>query len=203
MQPSSIASWQHIFLDTSVIIDLIIPPERLTNNPNHQERVIITQDLFHYFFQKDETNKGNQQLWFYISAITISELKKSQTNNDLVDDLISLLSCGNVTFVDYTKETAQFLQKNYYNYLPENPLREIVAELEKELAALGAATARKWIHDDLKIATSAKTLKRMDALLTGDLKTFVPLAKRMDLNVYYTRDLPRDMFNHLDTTKEF
>lgn len=203
MQLTSIDTWHHVFLDTTVIIDFICSPDRINNNPSHRQRVINTHDLFKYFSNKDELDKNNQQIWFYISAITISELRKHQTNDELIDDLIMLLNCGNVTFVDYTKETAQFLQKNYTNYLPGNQLKEIITELEKELATLGAATARKWIQDDLKIAASAKMLKKLDVLLTGDQKTFLTLALAMDLNVHYTKELPRNMFDDLDTSVQF
>ncbi len=132
-------------------------PERLHKNLDHQQRVINTRDLFKFFYERDELNKSATPTWFYISAITISELRKIQSD-ELVEELINILSCGNVTFVDYTKETAQFLQKNYTNFLPSNQLKELLVALEKDLV-LGAATARKWIQDDLKIAATQRSLK--------------------------------------------
>ncbi|MEJ7679689.1 MAG: hypothetical protein WKG06_17880 [Segetibacter sp.] len=42
---------------------------------------------------------------------------------------------------------------------------------------MGAISARKWIDDDVKIAGSAKMVRKLDALLTGDYKTFLPVAK--------------------------
>ena len=41
-----IAEWQHIFLDTCVIIDLLQNPEKFQKNPEHQQRIIDTKNLF-------------------------------------------------------------------------------------------------------------------------------------------------------------
>lgn len=64
---------------------------------------------------------------------------------------------------------------------------------------MGAINARKWIDDDVKIAGTAKMVRKLDALLTGDYKTFLPVAKQLGLPVYYTKDIPVDMFGELKT----
>ncbi len=185
------------FFDTSVICDYLTLPERLVKNPDVQERVKKTHQLFEIFKQRDQKDQS-KKLWFYVSAITITELRKFQRSEDVLSDIVNLVNTGNVVFVDFSKEVAEYLHKNFTSYLSDNSLREFTANLEK-LTDMGAMSARKWIDDDVKIAGTAKMVRKLDALLTGDYKTFLPVAKQMGLPVYYTKDIPVDMFGELKT----
>lgn len=74
MATTSIQDWQHIF-DTSVICDYLTLPERLTKNPEVQERVKKTHQLFEIFKQREQKDQSKRTR-FYVSAITITELRK-------------------------------------------------------------------------------------------------------------------------------
>ena len=79
----TISNWKYIFLDTSVIIDLLQNPEKLKKNKKHYDRVVDTKKLFDYFDLSKE--KSDRSFAFYISSITVSELSV-----DLETDLFEL-----------------------------------------------------------------------------------------------------------------
>ncbi|MEJ7678842.1 MAG: hypothetical protein WKG06_13485 [Segetibacter sp.] len=88
------------------------------------------------------------------------------------------MNTGNVVFVDFSKEVAEYLHKNFTSYLSDNSLREFTSNLRKANMIWVQSVARKWIDDDVKIAGSAKMVRKLDALLTGDYKTFCLLQSK-------------------------
>ena len=192
-----IESWKYIFLDTSVIIDLLQNPSRFDKNKNHQQRIIDTQKLFNYFNDCKEI-KGKEYV-FYISAITISELSVA-IDTDLLDILLILLNSGDITFVDFTKEIAFNLSRNIREQAPDYSINQILSHLEKELKGDNQITnTRNWVDNDFKIVSTAKSLRRLDVVLTADRRTFIPICQKLDIPYIETSDLPKDMFNEIKT----
>ena len=186
-----IENWEHIFLDTSVIIDLFVNSDSLINNKPVQERVINTQKLFDYF------NKVDKTFTFYVSAITIAEMTRGNKEK-LIDALFVFFGNSNLTFVDYTKEIAIQISKNIKEYIPEYNYNQLISQLKKEIKNdTDVINARNWITDDLKIVSSAKSLNKIDVVLTADKKTFVPIAERLKLPILQTNNLPKDLFNDI------
>jgi hypothetical protein len=97
-----IEDWKSILLDTGVIIDYLTLPERITKNDKHKKRVENTHKLFKYF---SETSLENKRILF-VTAITLSELRKRIGDETILKTIVSLFNTSTVLFVDFTKEMA-------------------------------------------------------------------------------------------------
>lgn len=192
-----IEKWKYIFLDTSVIIDLLLDANKFNKNIPVQKRINDTKKLFKYF--SDSNTFLEKQYVFYISAITVSELT-ANLDKDLTLVLLRLFSAGDLTFVDFTKDIALTITNNIKQYLPNYSINQFISQLEKKLKDDNTVfNKRNWIIDDLKIASSAKSLKKLDVVLTADKKTFSPICVQLDIPFVETSNLPKDLFDDINT----
>ena len=200
MKPSKpIKEWKYVFLDTSVIIDFLQNPEKHAKNPIVQKRIALTQKLINNL---GASNNGSRCL-FYVSAVSLSELIKSSRPENIAQEVALIFNTSDVVFVDFTKNIANFLQRSLENYLPDGQKHTFIKQLEKELNDKNVYNARQWVSDDLKIAATASTVKKLDALLTADKNTFYPIAEKLEIPCLVTEDIPLDLFGELDTEHVF
>jgi len=191
----TISNWKYIFLDTSVIIDLLQNPEKLKKNKKHFERVRDTKKLFDYFDLSKE--KSDKKFIFYISSVTISELTVD-LGTDLFELLLNLFKSGDLTFVDFTKEIAFSISKNVRDFVPDYSYNQLVNHLQKNINKENSiVNTRNWIEDDLKIACSANMLNRLDVVLTADEKTFSPICEKLKIPHIQTSNLPKNLFDEI------
>ncbi|MFK5855391.1 MAG: hypothetical protein QM503_04610 [Bacteroidota bacterium] len=190
-----IKEWKKVFLDTTVIIDFLLSPDRFEKNPSVKQRITATHKLLEYLISNPK-----DEVYFYISAVTLAELTKIGESGTLDDQLLELFSGSNIVFVDYTCETAIDINTNLKKYLPNYSVNQFLGKLESIKKDGGEFyQARQWVNDDLKISSVANSLKYIDVVLTGDNKTFVPIANMMNLPVLYTQNIPFDMFGEVDS----
>jgi hypothetical protein len=201
MKPTKrIAEWRHIFLDTSTIIDYLSDANRLDKNPEHKRRVELTQQVINNL--RDNPLKGddtkNRRRWFYISVITLVELRKMVSEN-VAEDLVRLFEFADVEFVEFSQTTALSLNRALQNYLPDGQKHQFIKFIENEWREQRVANVRQWVADDLKICGTAKSLKKLDVVLTGDHKTFKVFADKFDLPclAMQDEDLPKDLFGEI------
>jgi hypothetical protein len=135
----------------------------------------------------------------YISSVTIGELRKFPSS-DNAELLVQTLIDHDVIFVDYTKRIATDLLNNLQTYLPDGKKFQFIKHLEKVLHKEGVASARQWIEDDMKIVACAKSIKKIDAVLTSDTRTFLPIAEAMEVPCITMNEdnFPKDIFGQLD-----
>lgn len=184
-------------LDTSFIIDFLSDPERFHKNPEVKRRIEIAHRVMEILSAYDkEGNKSRRN--FFISAVTLGELRKLSVEN-LAKDLVFLFGAGDVTFVDYTKDIALLLQRSLEDSLPSGQKHQFISFLEKELKARNYANARQWVSDDLKIVASAKSVKRLDVVLTSDKNTFKLIADTLDVPCVsmFMEDFEQDLFGDI------
>ena len=192
-----IEKWKYIFLDTSVIIDLLLDANKFDKNVPVKKRINDTKKLFKYF--SNSNTFLEKQYVFYVSAISVSELT-ANLDKDLILVLLRLFSAGDLTFVDFTKDIALTITNNIKQYLPNFSINQFVSQLEKELKDDNTVfNKRNWIIDDLKIASSAKSLKKLDVVLTADKKTFSPICIKLEIPYVETSNLPKDLFDDINT----
>jgi len=190
-----IEDWKNVLLDTSVIIDFLMIPERIINNDVAKNKVQNTHKLFKYFEDSASDNKRT----LFITAITLSELRKITTDTTVIDILVNLFSSSDVVFVDFTKEMAMQIHTHMDLLGKEPHLNKFLKDLTTDLNKSDVYQASGWVSDDLKIVATAKFFKgKIDVVLTGDGKTFVPLAQRFDVPVVNTMSLPKDLFDGID-----
>ncbi len=200
MKPNKpIKEWKYIFLDTSVIIDFLQNPEKHTKNPKVQKRIELTQKLINNL---GVSNNGNRCL-FYVSAVSLSELIKSSRPENIAQEVALIFNTSDVVFIDFTKSIANFLQKSLENFLPDGQKHTFIKQLEKSLKEQNFNNARQWVSDDLKIAATASTIKKLDVLLTADRNTFFPIAEKLEIPCLVTDDIPIDLFGELDIESIF
>lgn len=191
-----ISDWKNILLDTSVIIDYIMNPEKIKNNDKVKTKIVNTHKLFEYF----NSTVNDTKRTFFISAITLSELrKKVMHDRSILESLLLIFNSSDLVFVDFTKEMAMQIHTHQEQLEQDPHLNKFLKELETDLNKDGIYQASGWVSDDLKIVATAKFFKgKIDAVLTGDEKTFVPIAERFGIPVVNTFKLPLDMFDQLD-----
>lgn len=173
-----IKSWKRVFLDTSFIIDYMSNYKNFDKNPQHQERILLAHKIMNILEAGSKENKS--VIEFYISAITIVELRK-MTAPDIARELIMILNSYNVVFIDFTKNIANTVNRSLEHYLADSTKHQFISRLEKEAARSGIMSARQWVSDDLKIIASANAIKDLDIILTCDTKTFKPIADKFEL----------------------
>jgi len=189
-----IKEWKSIFVDTGIIIDYCKDPNRFEKNEQEKKRILTVHSLFDYFDKRKE-NGYNWKL--YISAITISELTKGKSNYS-IEELIELFNNPETTIINYSYKIAKNTLKKISEEDPNSIklFKDLVNTLKNENSSINA---RKWISDDLKIAMSALSLNsQIDAVLTNDRKTFLPIAKFLGINVISVEDIPLDLFGNIE-----
>ncbi|MBX2928872.1 MAG: hypothetical protein KF852_13635 [Saprospiraceae bacterium] len=198
MKPTKpVKDWKHIFLDTSFIIDYLADPNKQRKNPEFQQRIDLAHQLMEILGNYELSEKKEKRN-FYISAVTIAELRKLAPANT-AKDLVLLFNTGDVTFIDFTKDIALKLNQNLEQYLPAGQKHQFIAYLEKELKSKQVGNARQWVSDDLKIAACAKSVKNLDAVLTSDKNTFKLVADMLELPCVsmFKEEFANDLFGDI------
>ncbi len=198
MKPTTpIADWQNILLDTSFIVDYLSDPARFAKNPEVQRRIEIAHRVME-ILSAYEKEDGKSRRNFFISAITVSELRKLVAENT-AKELVLLFGAGDVTFVDYSKDIALLLNRSLEESLPKGQKHQFIAYLEKELVARNFANVRQWVSDDLKIVASAKSIKKLDVALTSDKNTFKLIADTLEVPCVsmFQEDFEQDLFGDI------
>lgn len=192
-----LAEWQHILIDTSVLVDYFSDATRYEKNPTVKKRIELSQKVLNTLAEM-ELPEGKKRC-IYISAVTIGELRKLP-ESDNVNLLVETLIEHDVIFVDYTNRIATDLLINLEKYLPLGQKYQFLAHLEKVLKTEGVASARQWIEDDMKIVACAKSIKKLDVVLTCDARTFLPIAEAMEVPCITMDEdyFQKDIFGNLD-----
>ena len=106
-----ISDWIYILLDTSFIIDYLSDPGKYKDNPVKKENIELAKQIM--LLLSSDKRKVKPQ--FYISSITIGELKRLESDS-IAKKIISCLSAGDVTFLSYGKTEAEILNKTVYEW---------------------------------------------------------------------------------------
>ena len=202
MKPTKpITEWKNIFLDTSFIIDYFTYGKSDIKDQLTKERRELVNSLMEILSNYD-LEGGNQKRNFYISSLSVTELRKLEKDN-VAKELVRIFSASDVTFVDYTKNIALALNRSLETHLPEGQKHQFLSYLEKELKYSNVVSARQWVTMDLMIAGSAKSVKNLDVVLTSDKKTFKLIADTLDLPclAMFKEEIDFDLFGKISIAK--
>ena len=196
-----IKDWRHIFLDTSVIIDLTINEDTLKDDAI-KERVVFTKKLFSII--KDIRNREKKQAFYYVSSVTIGELITLDGRHPR-QNVVTTLKSENLEVIDYSSEVATDLSQNIGKIIPNQEYKSLFKSLRNNIAAKAVNIGRNWIKDDFKICFCARSVKELDVILTADKNTFLPIGRRLGLPVLSTcgNDIPLDFFNEINIDYNF
>ena len=192
-----ISEWRYILLDTSFVVNYLSDPTRFASNPVKKENIELAKSIMELL--SSEQRKIKPQ--FYITSITIGELKRLETES-VAKKIIETLSAGDVTFLPYGKIEAEVLNKVVFAWKKEKQPKVTQKQLEDDCRNSGCTNFRNWISDDMKILSCVKQLcqqKRLDVILTSDERTFLPIAELMELPclVLKKENFPTDLFGEL------
>ena len=200
-----IKDWRYIFIDTSTILDFIKIPARFSKNPAEQTRIELAHKIIRALeeVEKSRTDK-KQRIVLYVSAISLFEIRQLEKDKTVYDTIVQLFSNFDVTIISFNKKSAEALTIGLDEVLPDaqkkHYLKSLAVQREKDIPA---QNAKEWISDDLKILACAKSLPKdkLDVILTGDIRTFQPIADALELPCLptYQKYLPTDLFGELDT----
>ena len=192
-----ISDWIYILLDTSFIIDYLSDPGKYKDNPVKKENIELAKQIM--LLLSSDKRKVKPQ--FYISSITIGELKRLESDS-IAKKIISCLSAGDVTFLSYGKTEAEILNKTVYDWKKQKQPKITQRQLEEDCRRNGCSNYRSWISDDMKILSSVKNQydhSKLDVILTSDEKTFLPIANMMELPclVLKRENFPKTLFGEI------
>ena len=91
-----ITEWKNIFLDTSFIIDYFTYGKSDIKDQLTKERRELVNSVMEILSNYD-LEGGNQKRNFYISSLTITELRRLVTDN-VAKELVRIFSASDVTF---------------------------------------------------------------------------------------------------------
>jgi hypothetical protein len=193
----TISEWKHVFLDTSFIIDYLSDAEKFDANPKKKENIEISKRVMECLSLKNRNEKPQ----FYVTSITIGELRRLETAS-IFRKIIEILSSGDVTFIPYRKEEAIEVNNIIEMYKKTKAPKLSLKDLEKAQKESGCINYRSWVSDDMKILSCAKILydrKQLDVILTSDEKTFLPIAKFLGLpcSLLNNKHFPNDVFGEI------
>ena len=163
--------WEHIFLDTTVIINLLLSLKTGVTDPV----AIFTNKLISYLNNNNSGSGRKRQ--FYVSSVTISELL-SKTPNGKAVAIINAINSENVTFVAFDNDIAELLNNTYHALLGKAALNDFARQLswpEHDLVL-----AREWIQRDTMILASSQYVQA-DVILTSDKRTMYKTAKQASI----------------------
>jgi hypothetical protein len=191
----NISDWRYILLDTSFIIDYLSDPDKLNLNPVKKENCILAKKIMDFI----SSNKNRPT--FYVSSITIGELKRLETQS-IAKKIINCFSAGDVTILPYGKMEAEILSNTVFEWKKQKQPNVTLKQLEEDCKKNGCSNFRAWISDDMKILSCVKALcskGKLDVILTSDERTFLPIANFMGLPcaVLKQDNFPKDLFGEL------
>lgn len=195
---NKIAAWKHVFLDTSFIFDIQKDPARFAKNPNEQKRIILANRMMDIMSRQRDDNSS--RCIFYVSAISLAEMLKI-SGKTAAEEVIGLLSGGDVVIVAFTRASALVMHEIMNKKFPDGKKFEFLKGLSARLQSANPASAWGAVSDDMKICACARTIKRLDAVLTSDINTFVPIAEAFSLPVLGVSEnsVPQDLFGDVST----
>lgn len=188
----AISDWKRIFIDTSFIIDAVRDIEKINQSNPKYESIRRTHALIDYFGLSE--SKGQEVIWI-TSSIVLSELIKFE-NKDAVSELQNLFNTSNIEIVNFTRKEASFLVDDMTNYIEQKHIGRYVKELREALAEMNVFNPKNYISNDALIIACSKS-KPCDVVITSDEKSFMPIAKQVNLPVLLSKDLPLDTFGNI------
>lgn len=192
MKLKPIAQWSRVFFDTSVIIDYLKDPEQIKDElVSH--RVRLAHEVID-FLAKHELEDGKRRQ-YYVSSITVAELIRL-ANNNTYRSLAVLFPSSDLYFVDFTAQVAELMKKSIVD---AEEMPAMLQRLRREMNEDHVQDAKYCIIDDVKIVACAKSIKKLDVVLTSDTKSFIPIAQAMQVPAISMHDdfLPRDLFGEI------
>ena len=191
----AISEWRRIFIDTSFIIDLLRALDKMSHNDLKYQSVYRSQKLLEHFQLISEN--GNKSVRWVTSSIVLSELIKFE-NTEVVDELQKILATTEVEIINFTPKEARFILQDMRAYIEEKHVTQYIRELQKELAQAGVFNPRNYVSKDALIIACAKS-KKCDVVLTSDKNSFVPLARKVQLPILLSEDIPLDMYDNINS----
>lgn len=179
--------WENIFLDTSIVIHII-----LSARPGITDKqVLFTKKLIEYL-SKNKAASGKERR-FYVSALTIAEIW-SKSNDKMTKEIVKAIDSENTTIVAFDNEIADLMTNSYNDILGSKKLNKFASELSFPSSDL--LMAREWIQKDTMIIGSSQYLN-CDILMTLDGKTMYRTAQRLKVPCVYA------MEKYFDQSEQF
>lgn len=185
-----ISEWKRIFVDTSFIIDSVRDLSIIEPKDPKYSSIKNTHGLL------DRIKGFGHEIKWITSSIVLSELSKFE-NKDAIDELQRIFNSPEVEIVNFTPQEAMFIVKDMANYIEQKHVSRYVKELASDLAKSGVFNPKSYITNDALIIACAKS-RKVDVVLTSDEKSFVQIAKQVELPVLLTKDLPVDLHGDID-----
>lgn len=182
----SIQDWQHIFLDSSIIINLLL----YKKNPDEASAAFVYKLISYLSANKTKDNKNRI---FYISAITISEILIKENDREKIEKILTAIDSQDVEFISFDEAIALQMTSQMHSYLANTELHRFAEEIGWKSHEL--MLAREWITRDYMIVMSGIN-RKVDVLLTMDKNTFYPICEKADGFCVLCYD---NLFNFNDT----
>lgn len=182
----AISEWRRVFIDTSFILDLVRDISVMSPEDPKYQAVERSQKLLEHF--KLVAEKNEKPVRWITCSIVLSELIKFE-NEEAIEELQKILNSAEVEIINFTGKEANFIVSEMGNYIEEKHIAQFLREVQRELGKSGIFNPRGYVSKDALIIACAKS-KRCDVVITSDKNSFVPIAKKVQLPILLSKDIP-------------
>ena len=186
MRKPTYLEWEHILLDTSIIISYL----NAHRNEKDERCAFVKRIVDDLNSNKNSDSKARK---LYISSITVAELYDKSDDIKKTEKIVKSLNVKDVSFIAFDSDLAEHMTSTYHSVLGTDKLKQIARDLsfpENDLLH-----GRQWIEKDTMILATCDYLA-CDVVLTTDKKTMLPMAEKLDI---YCAVIEKENFNHNNT----
>lgn len=191
-----ISEWRRIFVDTSFIIDAVRNLQDIDKDYSKYHYIVNTQKLLEHFQLVKESKQEIEVRWI-TSSIVLSELSKFE-NKDAVDELQIIFDSPEIEIVNFTRKEASFIVNDMGKYLDQKHVNQYLKEMKEALASNNIFNPKNYISNDALIIACAKS-KSCDVVLSSDRKSFMPIAKQVNLPILLSKDIPLGLHRNVES----
>lgn len=182
----AISEWRRIFIDTSFVLDLVRDISLMSPEDPKYQSVLRSQKLLEHF--KLVAEKNEKPVRWVTCSIVLSELIKFE-NKEAVHELQRILDSSEIEIINFTGKEANFIVSEMGNYIEDKHIAQYLREVQREIAKTGIFNPRSYVSKDALIIACAKS-KKCDVVITSDKNSFIPIAKRVELPILLSQDIP-------------
>ena len=186
MKPKvELLAWEKILLDTSTVLNYL---KMGSTDRKMDEQIKFTHKLIDFLVDTPSQQGNTRQ--FYISAITLMEIRTLNSDPDVFKEIAYALNAGHIEVIPVDRKLAHFININAGKLLTNQSLN---ARIAQDLPNSGDySLMREWLIKDYQIAFSAMS-HNCDTVITADERTFKPACTLIGCPCVVTNP---DYFNH-------
>ena len=120
----NVADWENIFLDTSVVINLLLSQKTGVTDPEtHFIYKLVS------FLANNKRKDGKKDRTFFISSITLSEILSDEKEGERIQQILKVVGSSDVEFISFDETIALDISRSIAEHLTNKNLNRFAQEI--------------------------------------------------------------------------